>query len=157
MSPLCTSLEPFAHHAPAHRLQPSRGQQLHRAVPSQLERRGGVAQRISELRPGEVEHLALDRGVQSRPSASRTPRTNPARRSCSLRSNHHFKHGPSCLVLEGALPFLGFSTGHVARKDPSDDAERKSVRTSNWAEDRRYRQQRTCNASRVSPLLADTN
>ena len=85
-------------HAPAHRLQPSRGQQLHRAVPSQLERRGGVAQRISELRPGEVEHRALDRGVQSRPSASRTPRTNPARRSCGLRSNHHFKHGPMCLV-----------------------------------------------------------
>jgi putative transposase len=47
---------------------------------------------------GEVEHRALDRGVQSRPSASRTPRTNPARCSCGFRPNHHFKHGPLCLV-----------------------------------------------------------
>jgi transposase InsO family protein len=35
---------------------------------------------IPDLRPGQAEHRKLDRGVQSRPSASGTPRTNPARR-----------------------------------------------------------------------------
>ena len=50
--PLCRNPEPAGHHAPAHGLQPSRGQQLHRTVSSQLERRGGVAQRVPELRPG---------------------------------------------------------------------------------------------------------
>ena len=38
------------------------------------------------------------------PPASRTPGQNPARIPCPvLRPNHHFKHGPTCLVLEGAL------------------------------------------------------
>ena len=97
------TLNPAGHHAPAHRLQPSRGQQLYRTVPSQLERRGGVAQRVPELRSSRAEHRSLDRGVQSRPSASRTPRTNPARRSCPVRPNPYFKHGPMCLVLRGAL------------------------------------------------------
>jgi hypothetical protein len=41
--------------------------------------------------------------LQSRPSASRTPRTNPARRSCPVRPNPYFKHGPLCLVCRGAL------------------------------------------------------
>ncbi len=68
-----------------------------------LKEGGGVAQRVPELRPGRVEHSPLDRGVQSRPSASRTPRTNPARRSRSVRPNPYFKHGPMCLVLRGAL------------------------------------------------------
>ncbi len=101
--PLCRNPEPAGHHASAHRLQPSRGQQLHRTVSSQLKRRGGVAQRIPELRSGQAEHRSLDRGVQSRPSASRTPRTNPARSPCGLRSNPYFKHGPMCLVWRGAL------------------------------------------------------
>jgi putative transposase len=37
VSPLCRNSEPAGHHASAHGLQPSRGQQLHRTVPSQLE------------------------------------------------------------------------------------------------------------------------
>ncbi len=95
VGPLCRNPEPAGHHAPAHSLQPPRGQQLHRAVPSQLKRRGGVAQRVPELRSRPAEHCQLDRGVQSRPSASRTPRTNPARRSCPVRPNPYFKHGPN--------------------------------------------------------------
>jgi transposase InsO family protein len=37
------------------------------------------------------------------PSASRTPRTNPARRPCPVRPYPYFKHGPMCLVCRGAL------------------------------------------------------
>jgi hypothetical protein len=63
-----------------------------------------MAQRISDLRSGQAEHRALDRGVQSRPSASRTPGQNAARIPCSvLCPNPYFKHGPRCLVLRGAL------------------------------------------------------
>ena len=40
-------------------------------------------------------------------SASRTPRTNPARRSRPVRPNPYFKHGPMCLVLRGALHIHG--------------------------------------------------
>ena len=39
------------------------------------------------------------------PSAPRTPRTNPARRSRPVRPNPYFKHGPLCLVLWGALHY----------------------------------------------------
>jgi len=95
----CRNFESAGHHASAHSLQPSRGQQLYREVSSQLKRRGGVAQRIPELRPGRAEHRPLDRGVQSRPSASRTPGQNPARIPCSVPCpNPYFKHGPLCLV-----------------------------------------------------------
>ena len=40
-------------------------------------------------------------------SASRTPRTNPSRRSRPVRPNPYFKHGPMCLVLRGALHIHG--------------------------------------------------
>ena len=91
------------HHASPHRLQSSRGQQLHRAFSSQLKRRGGVAQRISEPRSGQTRHRPLDRGVQPQPSASRTPRTNPARSPCPVRPHPNSKPGPICLVLQEAL------------------------------------------------------
>ena len=41
--------------------------------------------------------------VQSRPSASRTPRQTRPRRSCPVCPNPYFKHGPMCLVCRGAL------------------------------------------------------
>ncbi len=61
-----------------------------------------MAPRVPELRPGRAEHRTLDRGVQSRPSASRTdePRTTFAPGSPKPL---YFKHGPMCLVLRGAL------------------------------------------------------
>jgi hypothetical protein len=60
--------------------------------------------------------IARWRGVQSRPSASRTPRTNPALCSCPVRPNPYFKHGPLCQVLRGALHKLTsthFEHGHL--------------------------------------------
>ena len=42
------------------------------------ERESSVEMGISERRSGQAEHCTLDRGVQSRPSASRTPGQNPA-------------------------------------------------------------------------------
>ena len=51
VSPLCRNPEPVGHHAPSHRLQSSRGQQLYRALPSQLKRRGGAGSTNTRTSP----------------------------------------------------------------------------------------------------------
>ena len=77
-SALYRNASPVGHHALAYGLQPSRGQQLHRAVSSQLRRRGGVAQRVPQLRAGRAEHRSLATNTTVRIADSGAePRTNP--------------------------------------------------------------------------------
>ena len=83
--------------APAHGLQPSRGQQLHRTVPSQLKRRGGVPNEYqTSIRPSE--HCTLDRGVQSRLSVSRILTDLTLHDARARFAQTLIKHGPLCLV-----------------------------------------------------------
>jgi transposase InsO family protein len=53
------------HHPSADGVSSPGGQQLHRTVPSQLERRGSLAGRVSELGRSASIDRSLDRGVQS--------------------------------------------------------------------------------------------
>lgn len=86
-------------YASAYSLQPSRGQQLYRAVPSQLERSGGVVQ--TNTRTSSRPSAVLPAGSRSTITTVRIadsgagPRTNPV---LSSSPDHLFKHGPLCLV-----------------------------------------------------------
>jgi transposase InsO family protein len=55
--------QPARHPAPPHCIQPPRGKQLHRTLPPQSQRRGGLDQRVSELRPRTAVHRSLDRRI----------------------------------------------------------------------------------------------
>jgi hypothetical protein len=55
------------------------GQQLHRTVPSQLEGRRSLDDGVSQLGRSTGQHRSLDRGVQSRPASSRSPKSHTAR------------------------------------------------------------------------------
>ena len=51
------------HRASPHRLQPSRRQRTHRTLSPLTQGRGGLAQRIPELRPRTAVHRSVDRGI----------------------------------------------------------------------------------------------
>ena len=67
------------HHAPADGVSSPRRQQLHRTVPSQLERRGSLDGGVSQCGGSSNFHRLLDPGVQSRPASSRSRKSYPAR------------------------------------------------------------------------------
>jgi transposase InsO family protein len=68
------------HHTSADGVSSPGRQQLHRTVPSQLERGGSLDGGVSQLRRSADQHCSLDRGVQSRPaSPPRSPKSHSAR------------------------------------------------------------------------------
>src|SRR5258707_14840856 len=71
-------------------------QQLHRAVPSQLERRGSLDGGVSELGRSASIDRSLDRGVQSRPASPRSPKSHSARGFLGF-CRCTKKRGPDCL------------------------------------------------------------
>ena len=90
------------HHAPADGVSSPRRQQLHRTVPSQLERRGSLDGGVSQCGGSSNFHRLLNPGVQSRPASSRSRKSYPARgmlEFCSCTK----KRGPDCLNWRGAL------------------------------------------------------
>ena len=72
----------------------------------------------------EVEHRALDRGVQSRPSASRTPRTNPARSSCPVLPKPLLQTRPHVSSLQGCTTGRTRILLGLAARDASENRRR---------------------------------
>ncbi len=71
-------------------------QQLHRTVPSQLERGGSLDGGVSELGRSARIDRSLDRGVQSRPASPRSPKSHSARGLLGFRRCTK-KRDPDCL------------------------------------------------------------
>jgi putative transposase len=67
-----------------------------RTVPSQSQGRGSLAGGISKRGRSSYQHHSLDRGVQSRPASSRSPKSHSARGLLSFRRCTK-KRGPDCL------------------------------------------------------------
>jgi hypothetical protein len=90
------------HHPSAHGVSLPGRQQLHRTVPSQLERRRSLDGGVTQLRRSSSQHRPLDRGIQLRPSSSRSRKSHLARGLLGFHSCTK-KRGPDCLVLRGAI------------------------------------------------------
>ena len=83
------------HHASADGVSSPGRQQLHRTIPSQLERRGSLDGGISERGRSASRHRPLDPGVQPRPAASRSRKSHSA--GSILDCSWPKKLGPDCL------------------------------------------------------------
>ena len=88
--------QPARHHPSTDGVSSPGRQQLHRTVPSQLERGGSLDGGVSELGRSTRIDRSLDRGVQSRPASQRSRKSHSAPGLLGFRSCTK-KRGPDCL------------------------------------------------------------
>jgi len=111
---LCRNSEPAGHHDRRTAYNHPEGNSYIERFHRSLKEEEAVAQRIQNFdQPRSAS--PLDRGVQSRPSASRTPRTTPHDARSRFRPNPYFKTRP--LVSSFAVVHYSFVTSYTYKID----------------------------------------
>src|SRR5260370_1668254 len=90
------------HHPSTDGVSSSGRQQLHRTVPSQLERGGSLDGGVSELGGSASIYRSLDRGVQSRPASPRSRESHSTRCLLAFLRCTTTRH-PHCLTYTRSL------------------------------------------------------